>query len=210
MGNLITKTADDLQQSLGFDNQKMTVKQVAIALGVSDETIRANGKKLFPEIFQNGVKTLFNEAQVTAIKLEVQKHHNLQGTLELVNVKTKLEKALLIKQAMELQQEIIEEQQAEIDVLKPKALEYDLFMNNESTQKIGDVAKTFGLKANTLHQMLRDAKIMKANHVPYEPYEKYFKTVEKPVPGGFNVFTSYLYPSGVSYIAKRFNLQRGA
>jgi len=109
--------------------------------------------------------------------------------------------------------ELSEENQklkTEVEELKPKAIEHDTFMNNESFQKIGDVAKVFGIKPNTLHQMLRDAKILKDNHVPYSEFEHHFKTVEKPTPAGFNVFTSYIKPSGISYITKRFNLQRSA
>ena len=97
-------------------------------------------------------------------------------------------------------------QAEQIEEMKPKADEYDLFINNKSHQKIGDVAKTLNIKPNTLHRMLRDAKILQANHTPYAGYEHYFHTVNNPIKGGFNVFTSYLKPEGISYIVKRFNL----
>ncbi len=109
--------------------------------------------------------------QVTAIKLKMSEAHNLRSVPK---AKTKLEKALIIQQALILQQEIIEEQQAEIDVLKPKALQYDAFLNNESYQKIGDVAKLFGIKPHAFHRMLRDAKIMQDNHTPFAEYAHYF------------------------------------
>jgi anti-repressor protein len=102
------------------------------------------------------------------------------------------------------------DQAEQIEELKPKAIQYDIFMNNESNQKIGDVAKTFGIKPNTLHKMLRDAKILQDNYVPYADYTQYFKTVETPTKGGFNVFTSFINPKGIDYITKRFNLQRSA
>jgi hypothetical protein len=47
---------------------------------------------------------------------------------------------------------------------------------------------------------------MKDNYTPFSPYEKYFKTVESSTSMGSAVFTSYLRPEGISYVAKRFNL----
>lgn len=211
--NLITKNTNDLQQSLSFSGESMTVKQLSDILGVTDQAIRDAIKKLFPEIMaEHGKTTYLNEIQVTAIKLQIQSggKRNSKDNLGVKNAQTRLEKALLIKQAMELQQEIIEEQQAEIDVLKPKAIQYDTFMDNRGAQKIGDVAYTLGLKPHKLFQMLRDAKILKENYTPYSGFEQYFETVESPTKGGFNVFTSYIKPNGVDYIARRFNLQKSA
>jgi anti-repressor protein len=98
------------------------------------------------------------------------------------------------------------DQADQIEIMKPKAIGYDTFISNKSSQKIGDVAKVFGLKPNTLHKMLRDAKIMQDNYTPYAQYQHYFKTVETPTPAGFNKFTSYLLPEGVAFIAIKFNL----
>jgi len=89
---------------------------------------------------------------------------------------------------------------------KPKVAIYETFISNKSSQKIGDVAKIFGIKPNTFHQMLRDAKIMQENYVPYAQYQHLFKIVETPTPAGFNKFTSYLLPEGVAFIARKFNL----
>jgi hypothetical protein len=73
--------------------------------------VRANGKALYPELFVNGITTRLNEAQATAVKLKIQGHHNLQSSLEVK--KTRLEKAMLIQQAMRLQDELIAELEAE-------------------------------------------------------------------------------------------------
>jgi anti-repressor protein len=89
---------------------------------------------------------------------------------------------------------------------RPKVEIYDTFMSNKSSQKIGDVAKLFGIKPNTLHQMLRDSKIMQENYTPYAQYQHLFKTVETPTPAGFNRFTSYFLPEGIAFIAKKFKL----
>lgn len=215
--NLITKNSNDLQQSFSFNGESMTVKQVAETLGVSYSSIDRAIDKLFPDIKQNGKTTYLNEGHVTAIKLEVERHHNLFSTEKVTSAQTDLEMLLLSKKVDQwkdgkiatLQSEN-EKLHAEVEEMKPKAIQYDSFLSNESHQRIGDVAKMFGLKSHKLFQMLRDAKILKENYVPYEPYEHHFKTVETPVKGGFNVFTSYIKPSGVDYIAKRFNLQKSA
>lgn len=93
--------------------RRMTVKEVAEALGVSIETVRANGKALFPHLFVTGKTTCLNEAQVTAIKLRMQGHHNLQNTLEVKNATTDLEKEMIIPQALVYQQEKIVRLQGE-------------------------------------------------------------------------------------------------
>ena len=71
-----------------YGEKHMTVREVAEILNCSPETIRANGKDLFPEVFINGKTTYLTEAQVTAIKLKIQGHHNLKSTLEVRNTKT--------------------------------------------------------------------------------------------------------------------------
>ena len=185
----------------------MTVTEVADVLNVSVRVVQIAVKKLYPEIVRNGYQTHLNEEKVTRVKMELQSHHNLEGTFE---VATELEMAEMVVKVVSHYTEKAKSLEKQIEELKPKALQYDTFLNNESNQKIGDVAKIFGIKPHKLFQMLRDAKILKDNYVPYEPYEHHFKTVETPTKGGFNVFTSYIKPSGIDYISRRFNLQRSA
>ena len=84
------------------EEKRMTVKEVAAALGVSENTIRRSLNALFPDLAKNGKVTLLDEAQVTAIKLNSRKNATVTQS-----PKTRLEKALLIKQAMALQEELI-------------------------------------------------------------------------------------------------------
>jgi transcription initiation factor TFIIIB Brf1 subunit/transcription initiation factor TFIIB len=58
----------------------MTVKEVADVLQIPEQTIRNNVRVLFPELMRNGVTTYLNEKQVTALKLEIERHHNLSST----------------------------------------------------------------------------------------------------------------------------------
>ncbi|MCP4393331.1 MAG: hypothetical protein GY804_03545 [Alphaproteobacteria bacterium] len=51
----------------------MTIKELADVAGVSQETIRRTGKRIFPATFRNGVKTKFDEFQSIAIIKDVSK-----------------------------------------------------------------------------------------------------------------------------------------
>lgn len=95
----------------------MTVREVAEVLKVSGQAVRDAIKKLYPDSLINGVTTFLNEEQVTAIKLQIQSGGNryLKDNFEVINVKTDLEKELLIFQAMQFQQEKINKLQSEID-----------------------------------------------------------------------------------------------
>ena len=51
----------------------MTVKELANIAGVSDETIRRAGKRIYPTELKNGVKTDFNDIQSQVIMMDVRK-----------------------------------------------------------------------------------------------------------------------------------------
>jgi phage antirepressor YoqD-like protein len=182
----------------------MTVKEIAEILNLDPRTVQLKVKELFPEKVKNGYTTHLDEKDVTTIKLDLEKKFEVTTDLEMLLLSKKVDQwkdskiAFLQKENNSLK--------IKIDNLEPKAIRYDTFISNKSSQKIGDVAKIFGIKPNTLHQMLRDAKIMQENYVPYAQYQYLFKTVETPTPAGFNKFTSYLLPEGVAFIARKFNL----
>lgn len=186
-------------------SEKMTLRQVADILGKDESTIRKIGKELFPDAFQNGKTTYLTEIHVTAIKLNLGKNSDLP--------KTKLEKALLIQQAMKFQQEIIEEQQAEIEMLTPKAIAFDSFMSAENSISVSETAKMFNVGPYKLFRMLRDAKIFKSNNVPYQDYMHHFDVIAKPVKIGDKIENkpvTLVKPSGVDFIMKKFNLKKAS
>lgn len=96
------------------NNDVMTTKELAQSLGVDVKTIQRTATKLFnpstlmSRVINGGKSQVFNEAQATAIKLELQNHSKVNA----LSPKTTLEKQLLIKQAMRLQDEMIAELQA--------------------------------------------------------------------------------------------------
>ena len=104
-----------MNELANMNDRRMTVKEVAGAMGLSQDKVYRSARELFPRAFTAGKTAYLDEAQITALK------YNLRKTAEvMVMPKTSLEKALLIKQAMQLQQEMVEELQAENAGLKAK------------------------------------------------------------------------------------------
>lgn len=199
------------------NQELMTTKELAMVLGVSPETIRLNGKEMFPELFVNGKTTLFNEAQCTAIKMKIEKHHNLQSTLEVLP-KTKLEKQLLIKQAMMFQEELIAELQAENEKQKqmlieqaPKAEFYDKVTGSPDTIDMKGVAKVLNFKnigRNNLFEILRKQQVLDKRNQPYQQYVDagYFRIIEtrfEDKDGDVHInLKTVVFQKGVDFIRK--------
>lgn len=120
----------------------MTVKEVAKVFDCSSEAVRSATKKHFPDLMRNGITTYLNEIQVTIIKKELEKHHNLQTTQELP--KTQLEKAILIKQAMLFQEELVNILQQE---LIEKENRINRLIHNKKLYTTTEISKELGLKS---------------------------------------------------------------
>jgi phage antirepressor YoqD-like protein len=76
------------------EEQHMTVREVAEALGIDDSTIRHHIRKLYPTLMKNGKTTYLNEKQVTAIKNLIGSGRNdLVNVSQVGNVVTSLETA---------------------------------------------------------------------------------------------------------------------
>lgn len=184
---------------------KMTVKEVADVLGVTPEAIKWHIRQMFPEILENGKTTMLDEWQVTEIK------RKMLPTSQLAGVVTNIDKLETVQKAMSYLSEMVEEQRQAIESMKPKAIAYDSFMQAENTQSIGEVAKVFGIGRNRLFQLLRDAKILMSDNVPYQEYMGYFHVVEKPVVMGEkteNKTVTRVKPNGVDYLAKRLQIKQ--
>lgn len=184
----------------------MDVKELADSLGVSDRTIRRHIEKLYPEKMKDGTKTLMNEIEVTAIKLDLQNNPNLDEVVQLP--KTKLEKTLLVKQAFSILNDELEELKKENEELKPKAQSFDKFLSAGNWQTFNVVAHVLEIGRNTMLRILREHHILMNNNIPYQPFvnEGYFKTIEKTISlGGVNEVNkpqTFVSPKGLEYIRK--------
>jgi phage antirepressor YoqD-like protein len=185
----------------------MTVKEVAETLNVSIETITQKIRELFPDKMKQGKTTYLNEIEVTAIKINSVKKYEAETELEMMLLQKKVDE-WKDRKIQTLQDNLIIALN-ENQVLKPKALEYDLFISGKDFHEVGTVAKSFDIGRNKFFEMLRKEKILMSNNLPYSDYKKYFKVVYKPVSiNGVidNKPVTLFNPQGISYIAKRFNL----
>jgi phage antirepressor YoqD-like protein len=141
----------------------ITVKELSEVLDVTPKHVRETLRKLYPEKMTNGKETWLNELEVTAIKLEMQKNPYLN---QLVQVKTNLEKAMLIKQAMSFQDEIIQQLTADNERMKPKEIAYDVLMKTDDMMCITSAAKHFNMRQKVVFEVLRKKGYLTLSNLP--------------------------------------------
>jgi phage antirepressor YoqD-like protein len=166
----------------------MTVREVAGVLNVSERVVQLAAKKLYPETVRNGLPTYLNETQVTAVKLELESHHNLEGTFE---VSTRLERQLYIAKALQFANEEIQQLQSELSQKDqkiaadaPKVEFFDQVADCKDALQMRDVAASLnipGLGRNKIFELLRGKGILDDRNIPYREYQDrgYFRVIEQ-------------------------------
>lgn len=193
-----------------FGTSHMTVREISDALDVDVSTINKKIKLIFPGLVNHGKTTLLNEEQVTIVKRAIfDQNPNLGRVSE---VKTSLEKELIIQQAMQFQAEKISLMERELSEMKPKADFYDRVTRGDDTIDLGEAAKVLnipGMGRNNLFQFLREKGILMKSNVPYQEYldRGYFKIVEVETGVGVKV-KPVVYQKGLDYIRKKLGGDR--
>ena len=125
-------------------DRRMTVKEVAEALGYEPDTIRKKAKEFFPDSVENGRLTLLSEAQAAEIKKNL-----VPRTLAL---KSEVASAVTALEIHEMTVKVIEYHVAENARLKreladaqPKIESAEALAKCETAMSITDAAKHFGL-----------------------------------------------------------------
>jgi len=153
------------------EEQKMTVKEVAAALGVSERVIQKHASEM--GLTTNGKQTTLDEKSVTIIKKKIE----LSGRTDLAHVcelpKTQLEKQLIIQQAMSLQNEMIQELQKELEDARPKAKNWDDIASHETFMNFRDAAGKMGLRQKDLMTLLKTKYIYKNSRGEYRAFSRY-------------------------------------
>lgn len=174
----------------------MTVKEVARILGVTERTIQRHLKAIRENLdnvveVKNGVQTSITEAEVTLIKKKIETSGRSDIIAPSALPKTNLEKQLLIRQAMQLQNEMIAELEAENEQLKienakakPKAAYYDTLIERGNSTNLRNTAKELGIPEKQFIKQLQLDKFLyrdKRNQLcPYAEYVQkgYFEMKE--------------------------------
>ena len=151
---LSVNSGQSLAQNESFENkQTMTTKELASVLGVTPRTIQQVVEKLglaksISQVKIRGQNSYsFNEAQATAIKLELQNHSKVaQNGFNTLTISNDLEMMVIQKRLSEYQDRRIAELTAENELMKPKAEVYDAICDSETLQDLQTVAVTLNLK----------------------------------------------------------------
>ena len=175
-----------------FENEQlaaektMTVKEVACVLGVTERTVQRHLKAIRENLdnvveVKNGVQTSITEAEVTLIKKKIETSGRSDIIVPSTLPKTNLEKQLLIRQAMQLQNEIIAELTAQNEQLKienaeakPKAAYYDTLIERGNSTNLRNTAKELGIpEKQFIKQLQRDGYLYRDKHNLLCPYADY-------------------------------------
>ena len=164
----------------------MTVKEVARILGVTERTIQRHLKAIRENLdnvveVKNGVQTSITEAEVTLIKKKIETSGRSDIIVPSTLPKTNLEKQLLIRQAMQLQNEMIAELEAENEQLKienakakPKAEYYDTLIERGNSTNLRNTAKELGFSEKQfIKQLQLDRFLYRDKHNQLCPYAEY-------------------------------------
>jgi phage antirepressor YoqD-like protein len=200
------------------EEKRMTVREVAEVLQIPEQTLRNNIRTLFPDLMKNGVTTYLTEEQVTAVKLEIERHHNLSSTRQVDRVSTQLERQLYIAKALQFANEEIQQLQSELSQKEKKIAEdapkvefFDQVADSKDAinmRKVAAVLNMYGWGRNKLFRHLRAKGILDAQNIPYREYQErgYFRVIEQHYTdkeGEERIYLKTLiYPRGVDFIRK--------
>ncbi|MGD9939108.1 MAG: phage antirepressor KilAC domain-containing protein [Clostridia bacterium] len=125
-------------------DRRMTVREVADALGTAESTIRNKVAELFPDSVRNGIATMLSEQQVFEVKRAlVPRDLTLKSKVEAAN--TDLEMAQKAAEVIGWAMAKLEAATVELAIARPKAEAADALMASTQTMSITDAAKHFGL-----------------------------------------------------------------
>ena len=188
------------------EEKKMSVKEVADAIGYESETLRKKVKELFPEIVENGKPTMLNEKQVFILKNNLfPRTPALKSGVE--NAITDIEKQETIMLAFQYLKEGYE-------TMKTRAIEAErknaVLMHVRKTYTAGEIAKELGLRsAQELNQFLCDAKIQYKQNgtwLPCADYSDmgYFEIKQQELDNGTVIYDRKITQTGREFIINFF------
>jgi phage antirepressor YoqD-like protein len=194
-------------------SRAMTVGQVAKALSVHPDTVNSWVKKLFPGLPRNGIPTMLDEIQVTAIKEATERsgRNDLRNVPQLQNIHTDLEMARKTAEVMGWMQAKIQEMQNALALAAPKVEFFDQVADSKDAIPMRNVAAVLnipGYGRNKLFARLRDLKILDSSNLPYREFQErgYFRVVEgqwSDSQGGVHITSKTLvYQKGLDFIRK--------
>jgi phage antirepressor YoqD-like protein len=197
----------EMNELINTGDKRMTVREVAEVLGVTPKAIKKHIRARYPNIIKNGIETMLNEEQVTAVKRKMIPSTKVEGALTSLDIERMTLQVIEYHAAKvrELEKENAEKTER-LAIAEPKA---DLAMLSDDTLTMDKAAQILKLPygRNTLFAKLRGAGILKENNTPYQEYvdRGYFKVDEKPLLVGDTVRikpVTKVTQKGVEWMAK--------
>jgi len=203
----------------------MTTKELADALGVTPRTIQLTVEKLdlaksISQVKIRGQNSyVFNEAQATAIKIELQNHSKVASNgFDVLAINSDLEMMLIQKRLDAYRDQRIAELTAQNEILKPKAEVYDICCTSDNLHEIGELGKKTGIGERKIFSFLVAEEVIKVKYVdgvkfyePRHPYDKYFDfTLQTFHQGDVTKSRNKLMftTEGFMYFCKRYGVEK--
>jgi phage antirepressor YoqD-like protein len=222
---------NSLSLSVNVPENLITTIELANVLHVSLTTVKTTVKKLgrvLGSVLKNNQGGyLFTEKQVTLIKQEIQKHHNLANR-QIDNVSTELEEnqtianamAILQRRAIELQQQL-ESKNKQIEELTPDAESWRAFAESDGTFSVTNVAKCLGIKRDDIFEFLKLRGYIMREHTQNPNRKGKYQGTALGIERGYiknYVFTNdktsniqfHLTPKGMQKVEKAFLIDKPA
>ena len=179
----------------------MTTKELADVLGVDPRTVRRAAGSLDMNVQREGSShgMLFNEAQATAVKLELQNHSRVNS----FTPKTDLEKALIVEQAMQILLDQKNELMAKLETVQKTN---NLLMHTPKTYTASEIAKEVGLRsAQVLNKKLHDLSVQYCRNGTWLPTSLYadkglYEIKQETLPNNIVVYNSHFTQKGREFI----------
>jgi phage antirepressor YoqD-like protein len=209
-------------------DNRMTVKEVAEAIGAAYSTVAAYAQKA--GWTENGKQTFLDEKQAAIIVEAMKQGHaggpnNAAGTLQtsLEGVETAQSRAVRIAALARRQQEIDRQIQAELEAeiadLKakmkedaPKVAFFERVSDSKDALPMREVSAVLNMSGwgrNKIFEVLREKGILDARNIPYREYQErgYFRVIEREwrdKAGGTHVeLKTVVYQRGIEFIRRK-------
>jgi phage antirepressor YoqD-like protein len=119
--------------------KKMTVREVANVLGVTDEAIKKHIRDMWPDFMQERITTYLTEEQVTAIK------QKMRLTTKVASALTSLDIERMTLQVIEYHKAKIAELEAKAEADRPKVEFFDQVADSKDAIEMRAVAGVLNL-----------------------------------------------------------------
>jgi len=155
-----------------INGRRMTVREVAEALGYQPDTIQGKVKELFPELVRNGVTTLLTMAEVDTIKQNLVPR-NLGLKSEVENALTPIDIERMTLQVIQYHAGRVKELEAELAVALPKAELADRIASADGLKSLSEVGKINGIGPGKIFDILVSLKVIYRTGKSWVPYQDY-------------------------------------